>query len=126
MATEKEELPVDRPPIKVVLGTNVYRLRVLKVPKPSQEDLAERAGVSDETVRLIEQGRDPERKGINPGIETVELIAIALGTTADRLLAWDDGLRVYLDAISSASLELIEGHGQGTPDGRIPLVALAK
>jgi transcriptional regulator with XRE-family HTH domain len=48
----------------------------------SQERLAAMAGLSEDTVKSLEQGRRP-----NPGIITVVKVAAALGLGLDELLA---------------------------------------
>lgn len=110
MAQATEE--IERPALRVVLGTNVYRLRVMKLPKMSQGDLADRAGLSEETVRLLEQGRDPSRKGLSVRLDTIDAIADALEVDPAELLRWDDATRVFLTG-NPPSLELVQGGGKG-------------
>lgn len=110
-----------RPPLKVVVGANVYRLRVLRVPKWSQKDLAEAAHVSDETVRLLEQGRDPSRKGLATGLDTVDALAKALEVDPSELLRWDERSRVYVNAERPA-FELLAGEGLEAGTGNLPLM----
>jgi hypothetical protein len=53
------------------LGANVYRHRVLIVPKPSQQALARAAGLADETIRNIENSRNPDYPPYNASLEVV-------------------------------------------------------
>jgi hypothetical protein len=59
-------------PLARALGANVYEFRVMLLPRPGQEAFAAAAGVSPETVRQIEDSRDPERPAKNTSLETVE------------------------------------------------------
>jgi hypothetical protein len=45
----------DRPPLASIVGANVFRLRVLRLPKMSQQALANAAGVALNTVALVEE-----------------------------------------------------------------------
>jgi transcriptional regulator with XRE-family HTH domain len=83
-------LPATTPPERAatssVLGANVYRLRVLRVPRIAQETVAERAGIAQETVRQIEQSRDPAKPQLNPRLDTIEKLAEALEVDPADLL----------------------------------------
>lgn len=70
------------------LGANVYRFRVLIVPKPSQQALARVAQLADETVRKVENSRDPAYEAYNASLEVVEKLAAGLaklGATVDAI-----------------------------------------
>lgn len=74
------------------LGTNVYRYRVMIVPKPSQQALARMAGVADETLRHVENSRNPAYPPYNASLKVIEQLAIGLrrlgaDVTASDLLA---------------------------------------
>jgi hypothetical protein len=53
MATSPRKMEEERRPAVAIVGANVYRLRVLRMPKLSQEDLHERSGVATETIAVI-------------------------------------------------------------------------
>lgn len=86
MATAARKTRKRQAPSTTILGANVYRLRVLQIPKLSQEALATISGVSVETIRLVEQGRDPSKPQLSPHLETLDKIAAALGTDTATLL----------------------------------------
>jgi DNA-binding Xre family transcriptional regulator len=80
----------ERPPLATIVGANVYRLRVLKIPVWSREKLATLAGLNKDTIRVIEEARDPERESSsNLRLSTLEAIAAALGVEPVELLRWD-------------------------------------
>ena len=79
----------ERPPLASIVGANVYRLRVLRLPKMSQEALANAAGLGINTVALIEAARDPDRPQNAVRLDTLEAIANALGVDPVELLRWD-------------------------------------
>jgi transcriptional regulator with XRE-family HTH domain len=79
----------DRPALSVVVAANVYRLRVLKIPKWSQGRLAQEAGVDISTIQNIEGPRDPSKRANSPQLDTIEKIADALGIEPAELLVWD-------------------------------------
>jgi transcriptional regulator with XRE-family HTH domain len=81
--------PDDRPALATIVAANVYRLRVLKVPKWSQGKLATLSGLSRETIRVIEDGRDPDKEANNLRLDTLEALANALGVPAWELVRWD-------------------------------------
>ena len=86
METSTNTRPPGLPPTTVILGDNVYRLRVLKNPKWSQGRLAAESGVSVETIRLLEMNRDPHREQqLSPHHDTVDKIAAALGVEPSKL-----------------------------------------
>lgn len=68
---------------KSEIGKNCKRLR--KEAGVSALELAERAGIARNSVRLLESGR------VNPGIESVLLICQALGCTPNELFAASEG-----------------------------------
>ena len=85
-----DERPPERPPTAAILGANVYRRRVLRLPKMSQEKLAEVSGVAVNTIYEIEAGRDPERATSNsPQLNTLEKLAAGLGCEPADLLRWE-------------------------------------
>lgn len=99
---------MDAPPISTVIGANVFRYRVLRIPKMTQEELAGRAGVALETLRRIEMSRDPAHKQLRPRVDTVEDIAHALGVEFIDLISYDGGTRAYLYGVGP-DLEVIAG-----------------
>lgn len=82
---QMEESP-DSQPLSVVVAQNVYRLRVMKVPKWSQVTLAEKSGLSRNTIAAIEDARDPDKSATALRLDTLERIADALGVPAAELL----------------------------------------
>lgn len=118
MAQRRVPLDPVPPPIRVVLGENVYRRRVLRVPKMSQDDLAEAAGVAANTIQAIESGRDPAKVPPSyPQLDTIEKIAGALGCTVDDLLRWEpEASRPLLNAAGLAHrLEVVPPLGKPEP-----------
>lgn len=93
---------VERPPLATVVATNVYRLRVMRVPKWSQDRLAEAAGVGVNTLQLIEAARDPAHHQPRVRLDTIERLATALGVEPAELLRWDHTTRAYLQGRSSS------------------------
>jgi transcriptional regulator with XRE-family HTH domain len=79
----------ERPGLAVIVAANVYRLRVLKVPKWSQGRLATEADVDIKTIQNIENARDPSKRSNYPQLDTIEKIAIGLGVDPSELLVWD-------------------------------------
>ena len=79
MASTPEQQQIDPRPASAIVGANVYRLRVLRVPKLSQEALHERSGVAVETIRLLEQSRDLSKPQLNPQLDTIDRLAAGLG-----------------------------------------------
>lgn len=113
----------DRPPLAAIVGANVYRLRVLRLPKMSQKALANAAGVALNTVAMVEAARDPSRLQNSVRLDTIEALAGALGVEAAELLAWDEATRVYLDA-NPSHLKAVAGSGRGG-GGQVPLMRAA-
>ncbi|GIF08635.1 helix-turn-helix domain-containing protein [Actinoplanes siamensis] len=74
------------------IGENIARFR--RARPMTQEDLAEAAGVSVETIRKLEQGKS----GGNPRMSTLNRLARALGVPATRLLG--DASRETAAAVS--------------------------
>lgn len=91
---QSEETP--QPRLSAILGANVYRLRVLKVPRWSQGRLAEQAGVGLTTIRDIEAARDPDKPDYSTRLDVVERLARALNADPADLLRYDGSTRVYL------------------------------
>lgn len=87
MATSPRKMDEERRPAVANVGANVYRLRVLRIPKLSQEDLHERSGVATETIRLLEQSRDQAKPQLNPRLETLDRLAAALDVSVADLTA---------------------------------------
>jgi transcriptional regulator with XRE-family HTH domain len=87
MATSPRKVKEEPRPAVAIVGANVYRLRVLRVPKLSQEDLHERSGVATETIRLLEQSRDQAKPPLNPRLSTLDKLAAALDVTVNDLTA---------------------------------------
>ena len=119
MAQVKTE---EQPPIQVVVGANVYALRKAMDPPLSQEKLAAKAGVTKETIRVIESARDPERVANSLRLDTLDGIAQALRVATWQLLVWDaEATRVFLQ--SHPPLSVISGQGRGERSTVIPLLA---
>jgi len=78
MAASPRKVKERRAPSTTTVGANVYRLRVLQLPKLSQEGLAARSGISVETIRLLEQSRDGDKPQLNPRLDTLDRLAQAL------------------------------------------------
>jgi DNA-binding Xre family transcriptional regulator len=83
--------------LSTIVGANVHGLRVLTVPKLSQDDLARRAGIHVETVRMIEAARDPSKRQLDVRLSTIRALADALGVQPADLLAYDSPTRVWLN-----------------------------
>lgn len=66
---------MERPPWTVVIGLNVFRLRTAR--GWSQEKLARRADLSSDTIRTIENGRNPANENA-VRIDTLEAITDGL------------------------------------------------
>jgi len=60
------------------LGANVYRARVMLTPFPSRQALEAASGVSEETIRKIEDSRDPSKPAHFPELEKVARLAAGL------------------------------------------------
>jgi transcriptional regulator with XRE-family HTH domain len=75
--------------LKRVVGDNIRSLR--KAKKLSQEELGERAGLSYKFVGEIERG------SVNPSLESLENIAVALEVDVARL-ALREGLIILSDS----------------------------
>lgn len=60
------------------LGANLYRYRVMILPRPSRKALEVASGVSEETIRKIEASRDPSQPPHFPELEKVERLAMGL------------------------------------------------
>jgi transcriptional regulator with XRE-family HTH domain len=101
-----------------VVGTNVYRLRVMKVPKWSQDRLAEAAGVAINTVALIEQARDPAKPQSMIRLDTLERLASALGVAPADLLREDGATRAMLHAFLPPSARSTDGRKHVNPPAR--------
>jgi DNA-binding Xre family transcriptional regulator len=107
--------PAERPAIEVIVAANVYRLRRMKDPAWSQERLARGAGLSRETIRLIEDARDPGKSTNAMRIDTLAVIADALSVEPAELLRYDpEATRVYLQG-GSPPLEVVIGQGRSQP-----------
>lgn len=87
--------------------TNVIRALRFARGEMTQAELAERVGVTRQTVIAIEQGR------YSPSLETAFLIARALGTTLDEVFA-------YPDDDTDAPAGPAPGDVDGATDGRGP------
>jgi transcriptional regulator with XRE-family HTH domain len=105
---QRHAATLDSPRLATIVGANVYRLRVLRLPRLSQERLAEVAGVGLETIRLIEAARDPRRAVPSARLDTLDKIADALGVEPAELFRYDSDTRAYLNGESS-TLRLIHG-----------------
>jgi transcriptional regulator with XRE-family HTH domain len=82
--------PEERPPLAQIVGANVYRLRVLKIPVWSRDKLATLSGLDRETIRRLEEARDPGKdSNSNVRLSTLEGLANALGVDPVELLRWD-------------------------------------
>lgn len=75
MAAQVPSTATLAPPMARTLGQNVYRLRVMLLPRPGQEDFAKVAGIAPETLRQIEDSRDPAKPAKNTRLSTVERLA---------------------------------------------------
>jgi len=89
MAQAVEEKAPERPPIAVILGANVHRRRVLRLPKMSQERLAELSGVGVNTIQRIEASWDPPKAWNRARLDTIDQLAAALGCDPADLLRWE-------------------------------------
>lgn len=87
--------------------TNAIRALRFARGEMTQAELAERVGVTRQTVIAIEQGR------YSPSLETAFLIARALGTTLDEVFA-------YPDDDTDAPAGPAAGDVGGATDGRGP------
>lgn len=87
-----------RLPISTILGLNVYRFRVLRVPKLTQKTLAAQSGISLTTIQGIEAARDPVKDQFFPQLNTLEALAVALGVEVRDLVDHDQATRVWLKA----------------------------
>lgn len=97
MSTQPQVLGSSDLPIASVFGANVYRYRVLRLPKMSQDALAKAAQRDRNTIAQIEAARDPSKAGANPTLETMEAIADVLGVRVADLLRLDEQtMRVIL------------------------------
>lgn len=113
------------PAVLVTLGENLYRRRVLHLPKITQPKLAELSGVSINTIAVLEAQRDPARIGKPnyPQLDTVERLAVALGCKVAALLE-DEPTRVKRGGNplgSPRQLELIPGEGTDNQPIQSPL-----
>jgi transcriptional regulator with XRE-family HTH domain len=88
------------PKLAAAIAKNVRRLR--KAAKFSQTDLARRAGVTLNTIHLIEKQKN---KGIQT--ETLWLIANALGVRMDELAQEETEDRTYVDAFLDSKFAVI-------------------
>ena len=79
-----------RKPTTSIVGANVYRHRVLRVPKVSQEEFAAMSDVSVETIRRLEQNRDVAKPQLSPHMDTLDKIAAALGVETSTLFDSDE------------------------------------
>lgn len=86
MASSPRKAKKQPVPSTAILGANVYRRRVLRVPKLSQQGLATMSGVSVETIRLLEQNRDVTKPQLSPQFDTLDRVAAALGCEVHELL----------------------------------------
>lgn len=106
-----------------LVGQNVNLLRHGKIPKLSQERLAEIAGVSVGSVQNLENARDPAVDAPFPQLDTLLKIASALDVRPGRLFDWPTpsyrGGRRKLHAVPSSS------RGRKTMEN-LPLVVLAR
>lgn len=71
-----------------VVGANLYRLRVLRVPKPSAPAVAAAAGVGKNTLQKLEAARDPAKaqKTNQPKLDTLVKLANYYGVAVSDLL----------------------------------------
>lgn len=126
MATEAAQEP--RPPLLTVVGGNVYRRRVLRIPRMSQEELARVSGVALNTIAVLEAARDPDRnvKANSPKLVTLELLADALGCEPADLLRWEpEATRAFRNG--QRPLSAVRGRGHPTDGPRqSPLVVAAR
>lgn len=124
MSERRTEPADDRPADVQIVGANVYRMRVLKIPRWSRERLAKLSGVGVETIRKIETARDG-RPADGVQLSKLSAIARALGVETADLLRWDEGTRVYLDG---PFLHALDGEGKGSKDdpAQSPLMTVAR
>jgi len=109
--------PDERPPLAVIVAANVYRRRMAKDPRWSQEKLARMAELSRSTVAVIEDSRDPSRAANAARLDTLDRIASALGCKPEDLLEWDpEATRVFLNGHPSR-FDVIDGE---VPDDAVP------
>jgi DNA-binding XRE family transcriptional regulator len=109
MTAQRKAKAADRGVLARNLGTNTYRFRVLVVPKPSQQALARFSGLADETVRKVENSRDPAQPAYNASLEVAEKLAtgftkLGVNVTAIDLLATPSkatGRRDHLSVVPS-------------------------
>lgn len=85
MAQRREDQ--ERPSLAVVVAANIYRIRTDQ--GLSQEKLAHRTDLSRDTIRVIENARDPEKSMNSLRLDTLERIALALAVEPGKLLQWD-------------------------------------
>jgi transcriptional regulator with XRE-family HTH domain len=123
--TQTTEEP--RPPLLQVVGENVYRRRVLRLPKLSQEELSRRSGVALNTIAVLEAARDPAKapKANSPKLVTLELLAEALGCEPWDLLRWDSATRVKRNGAKRPRLDIVAGQGNGSEPSQQPLLGSA-
>jgi transcriptional regulator with XRE-family HTH domain len=106
----RSDAPIERLPALVVLGRNLYRRRILRIPRMSQKQLAEVSGVAVNTIGALESARNPEKAGAVsfPQLDTIEELARALGCTVADLLdeeaAYSSGWSIpgYIDSDDQA------------------------
>lgn len=91
--------------------TNAIRALRFARGEMTQAELAERVGVTRQTVIAIEQGR------YSPSLETAFLIARALGTTLDEVFAYPDD---DTDAPAGPAAGDVGGATDKATDGRGP------
>jgi DNA-binding XRE family transcriptional regulator len=72
-------------PTTTIVGDNVYRHRVLRTPKMSQLALSKASGVSLETIRKLEQNREPHRDQLSPHLDTLDKLAATFGVDTSTL-----------------------------------------
>ena len=109
-----------RPPLRVIVAANVRFERLAQ--GMSQEKVARLAELSGDTIRVIENARDPERSGNALRLDTLERIAKALSMEPAELLRWNENTtRAYLHAIElvSPALAVVEFAGGPPPHRKV-------
>lgn len=116
-SSPRKAAPAPGPPATVLLGQNLYRIRVLRLPPMSQGALAAASDVSQETIRLIERNRldNPERQ-LDPHVGIIDKLAAALGVPAAALLEDDQATPSKPTGRRDRShLKIVRGTGGGLP-----------
>lgn len=89
MATATKNKALETGMLARNLGANVYRYRVMLVPKPSQQALARISGLADETLRHVEDSRDPSKPPYNASLAVIEKLAAGLQSLGVNASAHD-------------------------------------